>query len=62
MLEISNQALNGDALDVIANQIFKENREITNVVLKGNQLGVGRNIRDKMTFFLEAFLIELRKP
>ena len=31
-------------------------------MLKENQLGVGKNIKDKMSFFLEMFLVELRKP
>jgi Ran GTPase-activating protein (RanGAP) involved in mRNA processing and transport len=60
-LELSGQLLTGDSLDFFCS-IFKGTRNLQKLILTNNQLGVGNNIKEKMTFFMQSFFNDLSCP
>lgn len=61
-LEITSNLLSTLSLEIFATTIFKENRNLKNVLLHNNLIGEGTNVKEVMSAFLESFLLELKSP
>ena len=60
-LVLEGQQLKCEALDSLK-EVLKQNREIRQVGLQRNQLGLGVTAKDRMSQFLEVFTVDLNQP
>ena len=61
-LEITYNKLTTEALELLARNVFTENRLLRIINLSNNYIGGGPRESDCMTIFLENFLLELDTP
>ena len=61
-LEIVFNELADDGLLILAKTVFKDNKQISSVILNNNLIGSSTTAKQSMTTFLESFLLELEKP
>ena len=61
-LQIIDNELQNEALEILGQVVFRENRQIRKLVLSNNLIGEGPREKELMTLFLENFLLELDSP